>query len=212
MDQPLGLRERKKLQTARALRIAAIKLFSEHGFDNVSVTQIAEEAGVSKMTVFNYFPAKEDLLLQPLEEHTDEPARVIQQCLADGGRLRALHAFVLKCIADHDPIIGMSDSPPVLAIHRLVIDTPALAQRAGRLAARSEDLVAEALRATMPDMVARIAAAQIVGVLKALRVRNLERLLAGEQPTAIEADATADADLAFAILENGIGQWLDRPA
>ena len=208
MVQPLSLRERKKLQTARALRIAAIKLFSERGFDNVSIMQIAEEAGVSKMTVFNYFPSKEDLLLKPLAEHTDEPARIIRDCLAGGAGLDALLSFVLKCIAEHDPVMGMSDSPQVLAIYRLVIDTPSLAPSAGRLASRSEDLMAEELRSKMPDMVARIAAAQIVSALRALRLRNLERLLAGETSAAVEADAAADARLAFEILEHGIGRYV----
>ena len=102
MNQGLGLRERKKLMTARLLRVTAIKLFAEHGFDNISITQIADAAGVSKMTVFNYFPTKEDLVLKPLEEHTDEPARLIRECLTDGPGLRALHEFVLTCIARHD--------------------------------------------------------------------------------------------------------------
>src|SRR5882757_1876145 len=153
MDPNLGLRERKKLQTAQALRVAAMKLFVEHGFDNVSVTQIADAAGVSNMTVFNYFPTKEDLVLRPLEEHTDEPARLIRTCLAERSGLRALHEFVLACIARHDPIVGMSDNPQVLAVYRLVIDTPTLVQRAGRLATRSEDLVADELRTRAPDMV-----------------------------------------------------------
>jgi AcrR family transcriptional regulator len=172
------------------------------------VTPIAEAAGVSKMTVFNYFPAKEDLVLKPLEEHTDEPARLIRECLAEGSGLRPLHEFVLACIARHDPIIGMNDNPHVLSIYRLVMGTPSLAQRAGRLAARSEALVADELRTTTPDMVARIAAAQLVGTLKALRVRNLERLLAGETPEAVEPDATADANLAFDILEQGLTRHL----
>jgi hypothetical protein len=67
MNRRPGLRERKKLQTARTLRDVAIKLFSERGFDDVSIAEIAEEASVSKVTVFNYFPTKEDLLLKPLE-------------------------------------------------------------------------------------------------------------------------------------------------
>jgi len=39
---------------------SALALFLERGFDHVSINEIAGAAGVSKMTVFNYFPAKED--------------------------------------------------------------------------------------------------------------------------------------------------------
>ncbi|MBO3747339.1 TetR family transcriptional regulator [Streptosporangiaceae bacterium NEAU-GS5] len=209
MDQRVGLRERKKLQTARSLWVTAIELFAEHGFENVSVAQIADAAGVSKMTVFNYFPTKEDLVLRPLEEHIDEPARLIRQCLAEASGLGPLRAFVLKCIAEHDPIVGMNDGPRVLAVYRVMLGTPALFQRAGRFAVQSEELVAETLRTRLPDMVARIAAAQIIGVLSALRARNLERLLAGEKPAAVEPDATADANLAFDLLEHGLGEHFD---
>src|ERR1700712_5361728 len=57
----LGLRERKKRETRQHLSDIATGLFYERGFDAVSVAEVADAAGVSKMTVFNYFPRKEDL-------------------------------------------------------------------------------------------------------------------------------------------------------
>src|SRR5215216_2240910 len=62
MTAPTGLRERKKQQTREDIARAAMKLFAKHGFDAVTVAEVANAAGVSKMTVFNYFPAKEDLV------------------------------------------------------------------------------------------------------------------------------------------------------
>jgi AcrR family transcriptional regulator len=211
MDQP-SLRERKKRQTARALWTTAITLFTEHGFDKVNITQIADAANVSKMTVFNYFPTKEDLVLKPLEDHTGEPARVIRECLASGSGLDALRRHVLAAIASHDPMLGISDNPNVLAVHRLVLATPALFQRAARSARESEDLLARELGTRFPAVVARIAVAQIAGVLGALRLQNLERLVAGETPAAVEPAAAANANLAFDILEHGLGTYLDKPA
>jgi len=58
-----GLRERKKIQTRRAIREAAHRLFAERGYDVTSVDRIAEAADVSPSTVLRYFPAKEDLVL-----------------------------------------------------------------------------------------------------------------------------------------------------
>src|ERR1051325_3435910 len=58
-----GLRERKKRQTRQYISDVATGLFLERGFDAVTVAEVAEAADVSVNTVFNYFPAKEDLFL-----------------------------------------------------------------------------------------------------------------------------------------------------
>ncbi len=75
MNEGMGLRERKKRETRRRLLETATTLFSERGFDQVSVAEIADAADVSKMTVFNYFDSKEDLVFAPLEEHVATPPR-----------------------------------------------------------------------------------------------------------------------------------------
>ncbi|MGY1727898.1 TetR family transcriptional regulator [Geodermatophilus sp. SYSU D01062] len=58
-----GLRERKKLATRSALHAAALHLVAERGLDGVSVDDVAERAGVSPRTFFNYFPTKDDAVL-----------------------------------------------------------------------------------------------------------------------------------------------------
>lgn len=78
MTEGMSLRERKKLQTRHRLLAAATALFAERGFDKVSVAEIAEAAEVSKMTVFNYFAGKEDLVLAPMEEHIGDVARAVR--------------------------------------------------------------------------------------------------------------------------------------
>jgi AcrR family transcriptional regulator len=73
-----GLREKKKWETRAALMHAALRLFSEHGYENVSPADIAADANVSTRTFFRYFEHKPDAVfglaagIQEALEGTDD--------------------------------------------------------------------------------------------------------------------------------------------
>ena len=62
-EQPQGLREKRKRESRDAMHRAALELVSAHGLSNVTVEQIAERAGVSARTLFNYSGSKEAVVL-----------------------------------------------------------------------------------------------------------------------------------------------------
>src|SRR6266481_6665338 len=56
-------RARKKAAMRAQIIAAAIRLFSEHGIEAVTVDQIAAAADVGKGTIYNYFQTKEDIVV-----------------------------------------------------------------------------------------------------------------------------------------------------
>ncbi|WP_328403898.1 TetR family transcriptional regulator [Nocardia sp. NBC_00403] len=63
-DRALPLRERKRLRTRRALADAALRLFTDKGFDATTLEELVDEAEVSRSTFFRAFPAKEAVAIE----------------------------------------------------------------------------------------------------------------------------------------------------
>ena len=59
----LGLRERKRIATRRAIQVAAVRLAAENGLDRLTIDEIGRSADISPRTFFNYFPSKEAALM-----------------------------------------------------------------------------------------------------------------------------------------------------
>ena len=62
MNSDLSRRERKKQETRQGLMEAALRLFSERGYDATTVKDITDSVDVAKGTFFNYFDTKEAIL------------------------------------------------------------------------------------------------------------------------------------------------------
>ncbi|UIX32958.1 TetR/AcrR family transcriptional regulator [Streptomyces sp. GQFP] len=204
----IGLRERKKRQTYQNVSDIAIGLFLEKGFDAVSVAEIAAAAGISKPTLFRYFPAKEDLVVHRFADHEDEAARVVRAACAGAGAgtspVDALRRRFLDGLSREDPVTGLNDAPGVLAFHGLLYGTPSLVARAYEYQQRSEAALACALGGTLA---ARLAAGQIIAVQRILAQENWRRIAAGEAVEAVRGDAVEAAEAAFGQLDAGL-PWL----
>ncbi|GHE51885.1 TetR family transcriptional regulator [Streptomyces longispororuber] len=203
-----GLRERKKRQTTQRIWQAAVDLFVERGFDKVSVAEIAAAADVSKMTVFNYFGTKEDLVLRPMEEHLADAARAVRDRAPGESAVDALRRDLLGLIAERSPAVGLSDDRRALETLRLVLETPVLIKRAHDLQVRGQSLLADVLaEETGEQVLAQVAAAQLIGVRNAVCADVMRRRTAGEPTERIAADADRLARAAFDLLEKGLSDY-----
>lgn len=71
MASPTSLRERNKADRRQRIYDGAMRLFEERGFQATTFSDIARAAGVSRGTVFNYFPYKEALLIEFFGRHLE---------------------------------------------------------------------------------------------------------------------------------------------
>lgn len=71
MTLTTNLHELRRRTTREALRQSALASFASKGFANVTVAQLAEDAGVTQRTFFRHFPTKEAVLFQDYETHLE---------------------------------------------------------------------------------------------------------------------------------------------
>ncbi|MBB5081438.1 TetR/AcrR family transcriptional regulator [Nonomuraea endophytica] len=190
-----GLRQRKRQQVHEAISAAAITLFLERGFDEVSVAEVAAAADVSKPTLFKYFATKEDLVVHRIADHQGEAARVVRA--AGGDPLPALRAHFLAGLDRRDPVTGLNDHPAVLAFHRMVFDTPSLAARVAVYVAADESALADALTARYDELSAALLAAQMLAAQRVLARRTWLELSLGRTAQVVHPEAVAAAERAF---------------
>ncbi|GAB3583052.1 TetR family transcriptional regulator [Amycolatopsis endophytica] len=207
MNEAGGLRERKKQRTREAISNAAIELFFEHGFDQVSIAQIADAAEVSRRTLFAYFPTKEALVVHRFADHETESARVVRGRPDGQAPLDALRDRFFDGLDRRDPITGLNDQPEVLALYRMIYATSSLLARMLEFNHIASAALAEALveTAAVGDVEARMAAAAIVAVLSELAQENHRAVSAGKPADQVFPQAKTAAEEAFALLAGGFG-------
>jgi AcrR family transcriptional regulator len=202
----LGLRERNKLRTRAAISTAAIRLFLERGFDAVGVAEVARAAGVSKRTLFVYFPSKENLVLHRFADHGTGAADVVRARRPGQGALAALREAFVRGLAEREPVTGLCDEPAVVAVFRLITGTPALVTRLAEFTSSGEAALAAALvEADVPALDAGLAAAQIAAVRRTLATANMAAAAAGVAAGRRHPDAVTAAERAFTLLSSGVG-------
>lgn len=140
MSAPVGRRERKKAATRQALADTALTLFLEHGYDDVTIRDIADAVDVSTTTLLKYFPTKEALVF---DEDTEQEAALVAAV-----RDRPEGRSIPQALCAHIKQVRIGTGDPdtrFAAFVRLVADTPALSQYAHRMWMRHQDALARAI-------------------------------------------------------------------
>ena len=144
-DRALPLRERKKLRTRRALADAALRLFTENGFDATTLDELAEDAEVSKSTFSRTFPAKEAAGIEAEAELWTACLTALEDGELSGPVLTALHRTLAGAAAGLDP--GWDER--FLATRRLIAAEPALLRYTEHYRAQVKEQIAATLAARL---------------------------------------------------------------
>jgi AcrR family transcriptional regulator len=212
-DQQPGLRERKKEQTRQLIAETARGLFTERGFDSVTVAEIARAADVAEKTVFNYFPTKEDLVYWRMESFEEDLLATIREREPGESVLAAFRRFLLAqrgLMGRHDP----KAREELTALTRMIVESRALQVREGQVlagyTASLAALIAEDTGARSGDVRPWVAANAMMGVHRALIDYTRRRIVAGELGPGLPRDVRARAEQAFTLLEEGLGGYARR--
>jgi AcrR family transcriptional regulator len=201
-----GLRARRKRHTRETINAAAMTLFSEHGFDAVTVADVARQAGVSVATVFNYFNTKEDLFFDEVNPLRDALVSAVHRCPPEASLLLALRDQVLYQLT-----AGRTedDAEEVLRFHATVVDSPDLLRREQQdQLLRRQALTAaltEAVGTDTPLLTAELAAAQYLAAEAVIGAELRTRLLSGQPLPDALADLRPVTAEIFGRLRTGLG-------
>lgn len=197
-----GLRELKKQRTRATIADAALELFTSRGFDTVTVAEVARAAEVSEATVFNYFRTKEDLVYDRLDQFWTRLTDAVENRPTGSGVVDAVEGFLLE----QGPVAQTPEQEErLLAITRMIAESPALLAREGASYDAAATALAEVIARTTPVHADAVAAAHILlGVHKSLVAYTREQILAGTDGATLSRRVAARTRSGYALLRRGL--------
>jgi AcrR family transcriptional regulator len=139
-----GLRERKRHETAKRIKQAGIRLFSEKGYDATTLDDIAAAADISRRTFFYYFKSKDEILLA-LRASADEGIAPAMRTVPPGRRpIEAARDTLAKMCARYR-------TGELLVVDRLLRASEAVQARKQSFHIEREKALLAALRERWPE-------------------------------------------------------------
>ncbi|MEU0212188.1 TetR/AcrR family transcriptional regulator [Streptomyces canus] len=207
-----GLRERKKRQTRQYISDVATGLFVDRGFDAVTVAEIAEAADVSVNTVYNYFPAKEDLFLDRSAGVVDRLARWVRGRSKGESAAAAVLRELREEVEAVSPRIGLMSG--YAAFMRVIENAPALRSRLWAIGQEVETNLEVALReetgADDHDPMPGLIAGQIGWVHSAVMAVIGREMVKGRKPDEVSREVLALLDAIEELLSDKVLNYAVR--
>jgi AcrR family transcriptional regulator len=189
--------ERGGPQTRAKIAEVAARLFLERGYDTVTVAEVAKEAGVSSVTVFNHFPRKEDLFLDRADDAVEALRSAVRDRAPDVDVLTSLRDKAFRLFDDRHPLSGVNDRS--IPFFRTVAGSPALIARAREIAAELQGVLAAELGGD-----GTLLAAFFIAGYAAVLTETASRLVAGELPSVVVDDHRVRLERLFDALRDGV--------
>ncbi|MCZ2828776.1 TetR family transcriptional regulator [Modestobacter sp. VKM Ac-2986] len=206
-----NLREQRRQRTREAIVDAAAELFVERGFDTVSVSEIAQRAGVVEKTVFNHFPVKEGLVFE-----ADPPMRA---ALLDAVRRRpagesvaaAAGGFVVAAVSQ---LGSPAAAEGMTEMARVIRGSRTLQAREREILGTLTESLAEQIiletRATPGELEPWLAANAVLGLYSSLLELARDRILAGASGPALVAELRTRGQRGLSLLQFGLAGYAKR--
>ena len=199
----IGLRERKKLQTRQEIFDASQRLFTRRGFEEVTVAEVARAANVSEMTVYNYFPTKEDLFFAGMQFFEE---RLIEAVRDRPRGESALKAFRRKVLEGASNLEERERANAILKAGKAIDSSPSLRAREREIVDEYARRLADILGGK--DEVEAVAAATaMMATHRALVDRTRRLVMEGRRGAALAEDFRTQARRAFARLDRGLADY-----
>ncbi len=209
----------KDILTRQLIAETAWQLFSQRGFDRVTVATVAREAQVAEATVFNYFPTKEDLFYSGLEVYGARLVEAVDARTTGEPVLAAVRRYLLEAgglleLIEHGDIEALER---MRTVQRMIGESAALQAREQHVFARHTAALARLIsdESGAPadhDVTAQVAANALIGVHRALVDLVRRRVLVDDRPEALAADVRELGIRAFRRLEQGLQDYGPKPA
>lgn len=202
------LTDQQKKAKAKQIAQAAWLLFQTKGFNQISMAEIAKQAGMSKGTLFNYYRNKEELFMMLLlvgyqDYFNDIYLSLQHKPLTSVGDFREFLSLQNKClINEHSALIRLNAlRGPILEAKADLVDTLIERKHLYQISERLSCLIAQQVPVLKVEMINHIFVVQsaiISGLMNLSGLDRFDKRPTGQTLTDFEIDISQEADLVLA--------------